>query len=113
MKKIYLILKLVFFFIVSLCLFYLFEYGFIFDAASKLIGPVLLSGLTAVMLFKPNLKRQMLFLSSICLVVMVLLYIFNFSDWSKKIGDFGFSLLMITIFLYLPQIIKNGHIEKF
>lgn len=111
MKIVFSILKLGFFFI-FLIVFYIFEHGFIFDSFDKFIGPVLLSGLTVMMLLKPNLKRRILLLSSILLILMILFYILNIPNWSKNTGDFGFSLLIVTIFLYLPQIIKKGYIER-
>lgn len=111
--RIYLLLKLIFFFTVFLGTFYILEYGFTFDSWNKLLGPFLLSGLMIIMLFKPSSKRYILFLTGICFVLMVLAYLFNLLNFSNMVGSFGFSLLIVTIFLYLPQIIKKGHIERF
>lgn len=100
---------------VSLGVFYILEYGFAFgfDLSSKLLKLGLLSGLTTVMFLKPDFKRYVLFLIGICLVLMILFNLLNFLSFSSIMGEFGFSLLIVTIFLYLPQIIKKGHIEKF
>lgn len=110
---IYLLLKLVFFFTVSIGTFYILEYGFIFNSWDKLLSPFLLSGFTSTMLFKPKLRRYILILSIICLVLMILAYLFNLLNFSNMVGSFGFSLLTVTIVLYLPQIIKKGYIERF
>lgn len=103
-------LKMVFFFIISFGGFYILEYGFTFDSTGKLLVPLLLSGFTTIMLFKPKFKRYILFLSGVCLALMIF---FNLLSLSKDVGNFGFSLLIVTIFLYLPQLIKKGRVEKF
>lgn len=111
--KIIPLFKPIFLSVISLGVFYILEYGFVFDSSSKLLKPVLLSGLTTIMFLKPDLKRYVLFLIGICLALMILFNFLNFLSFSSIIGEFGFSLLIVTIFLYLPQIIKKGHIEKF
>lgn len=111
--NIYLVLKLIFIYIPLSGLFYILEYGFIFDSSDKLLRPFLLSGFAAVMFFKPNVKRYSLFLIGCCLILIILTNIFSLENFSKNISDFGFSLLLVTIVLYLPQIIKKGYIERF
>lgn len=109
---IYLLLKLIFLTTLFLGVFYILEYGFTF-IPNKLLTPFLLSGLTAIMILKANLKRYILIFSVACLVLMVLAYIFNWLDLSVVLGSFGFSLLVAVIVLYCPQIIKKGYVEKF
>lgn len=109
----YLFMKAIFYSLISLSLFYVLEYGFVFDTSEKLIIPFLLSVLTTIVIIIPKLKRFILFFSMICLIFMLLTSLFNLLDISKIIGNFGFSLLTVTVVLYLPQIIKNGYIEKF
>jgi len=112
-SNIYLLFKLILFFIISFVLFYILEYGFAFGTSDKLLLPFLLSTITTIIFFKPPLKRYVLFLVSICLSLMVLTYFFNLLNFSNMVGSFGFSLLLVTISLYFPQIIKQGHIERF
>lgn len=111
--RFYLLLKLAFILAISLGIFYLLEYGFELNSWDKLLIPFLLSTVVVIMLFKPNSKRYILFLTGISFVLMILAYFFNLVNFSSLIGNFGFSLLIVTIFLYLPQIIKKGHVEKF
>lgn len=99
--------------ILSFGVFYILEYGFTFDNPNKFLIPLLLSVLTMIMLFRPDLKHYSLILVGICLVLMILASIFNLLNFANILGSFGFSLLIVTIFLYLPQIIKKGHVEKF
>ncbi len=105
-----LILKMVLFSVVFLVGFYILEYGFTFDSTGKLLVPLLLSAFTTIMLFKPKFKRHILFFSGVCLALMIF---FNLLSFSKDVGNFGFSLLIVTIFLYLPELIKKGRVEKF
>jgi len=112
-KQFFVFFKLFFFFTIFIVLFYVLEYGFAFDSWYKLITPFLLSGMTVVMLVKKSLRYYIFSLSIICLTVMILVYLFNMLDFSKIVGNFGFSLLIITIILYIPQIIKDGYIERF
>ncbi|MDP2684902.1 MAG: hypothetical protein Q8P20_07765 [bacterium] len=112
-SNIYLLFKLILFFTISFVVFYILEYGFAFGSWNKFLGPFLLSGFAAIMFFKPNAKRYILFLIGTCFILMILAYLFNLLDFSNMVGSFGFSLLLVTIVLYLPQIIKKGHVEKF
>lgn len=111
--KIIPLFRLIFFSITSLVIFYILEYGFVFDSSEKLIKPFSLALLATIMFFKPNSKRYVLFLIWVCLALMFLMYLLNLIKLSNQIGDFGFSLLVVTIVLYLPQMIKKGHVEKF
>jgi len=107
------ILKLVVFPLVLLAVLYILEYGFVFASWDKLLYPFLLSGFSAIILFKATFKRYLLFLSLVCLALMVFGNIFNLSNIFNNFGNFGFSLLLVTIALYIPQLIKKGHIERF
>lgn len=109
----YLLLKMIFIFIAIFGILYILEYGFTLDSPYKLLNSLLLSILATVIFFNAGLKRYALIFSFACLMVMVLTYIINWPDLFIPVGNFGFSLLVITVFLYLPQIIKNGHVEKF
>ena len=106
-------LKFAVLFILFLIIFYLFEYGFNFDAWDKLIRPFLLSVLTVLIFLKPALKVKMLFLVGFCFALMILADLVYQPIFAQTLGGFGFSLLVVTIFFYLPQIIKKGHVEKF
>lgn len=111
--QIYLLLKLTLLPVVLLGAFYILEYGFKFDSTDKFIRPLLLSGFTTGMVLNLKLRRFVLIASSILLVIMAFAYIFQWQDLSNAAGNFGFSLLIITVFLYFPQIIKKGCVEKF
>lgn len=88
------------------------EYGFTVNSLDKLIIPSLLSVLTTIIFFKPKLRRYAIFIIGACLVLMIIFNIFNLASFANILGEFGFSLLLVSIFLYLPQIIKKGYIEK-
>lgn len=108
-----LIFKMIIFFILFLGAFYILEYGTVWDSINKFPRPIFLSGFTVFMLFHPKFKRQVFIFSIICLILMILTSIFGWLDLSSTIGSFGFSLLIVTLCLYIPQIIKKGQIDKF
>lgn len=106
--------KLIFLTVLFFTIFYILENGFNFDSLQELLPvPFLLSFFTMLMIFKPSFKRYVLFLLGIFLVLMILADLFNLTSFSKGIGEFGLSLLLVIVFLYFPQIIKKGYIEKF
>lgn len=107
------ILKIFSLFAVALGIFYILEYGPTWNNPDKFLKPLLLSGFTIAMLFQQNLRRHIFILSVVCLLLMILTSIFNWSDLANSLGSFGFSLLIVTVFLYLPQIIKKGYVEGF
>lgn len=111
--KILRLVKLISLTVIFFTIFYVLENGFNFDSLRKIPVPFLLSFFTMLMIFKPSFKRYVLFLLGIFLVLMILADLFNLTSFSKGIGEFGLSLLLVIVFLYLPQIIKKGYIEKF
>lgn len=111
--KILRLVKLFFLTVSFFSIIYILEYGFNFDSLQRLIVPFLLSLLAVLMIFKPNLKRYILVLLGLFLILMILADLFNLIIFSKRTGEFGLSLLVITVLLYLPQITKKGCIEKF
>jgi len=113
MKFLSIPLKIFFLFALSLGIFYILEYGPIWDNPGKFLKPILLSGFTVAMLFQQNLRRYIFIFSIICLILMILMSVFSLPDLSNSLGSFGFSLLVVTVFLYLPQIIKKGYVERF
>ncbi len=112
-NNIYLLSRITIFFIVLLGVLYILEYGFVFDSPHKLLNVFLLAGLTTIIFFNLRLRRYALILAIVCLAIMVLTYILYMPYMFLPTGDFGFSLLIITIVSYLPKIIKKGYIERF
>lgn len=107
------LLKAPVFFTIFAGIFYILEYGFIFDSKDKFISPVLLSIVTVLMIFKPGFKIQAVIWVVISLFITILADFFGIKSVSEIISEFSFSLLVVIIILYLPQIIRKGHIEKF
>lgn len=89
------------------------EYGLIWDRFIKFLYPMTLSGLFIINMYVPKLRRFSLALAYGLLILMILLYLVGQLNLSNLIGSFGFALLLIVIFCYMPQIIKKGFLEKF
>ena len=89
------------------------EFGLIWNRWDKVVYPILLTAITLTVLYISKLRKLSLIVSFILLFVMIFLYLMNELNLANAFGSFGFSLLLITLIIYLPQIIKEGFIEEF
>lgn len=89
------------------------EYGFAWNRIDHLIYPAVLMLITLIIFFISRLRKLFLISSSCILLVMILLYLLNELDLANIVGSFGFTLFLIVISAYLPQLIKKGFVEKF
>lgn len=89
------------------------EYGLVWNRLDQFIYPIILTVITYAILFIPKLRKLSLIVSFILFLSMILFYLINQLSLSDSFGSFGFSLLLITLTVYLPQMIKKGFIEKF
>lgn len=94
-------------------LFNFLEYGFKWDRAEQFIYPIILMTITLTVFYVSKLRRLFLIAAFCILLVMVLLYLTNKLDLANIVGSFGFTLLLIVISAYLPELMKNGFVEKF
>lgn len=108
MKKIFLLII----FPALVIIFNFLEYGLIWDSPKKFIYPTLLSVVTILNFYKPDLRRYSLIFSVALFILMVVFYLANQTAISSAIGSFGFALLITLIISYLPVIFKKGYIEK-
>lgn len=79
----------------------------------QLIQPVIfaLTGVIATFFLR---KRKLILIISLSLLsLMIFAYLLSLMDISNWLGSLGFGMLFITIFSYLPQVIKRGYVEKF
>lgn len=94
-------------------LFNFLEYGFKWDKTEQFIYPIILMIITLTVFYVSKLRRLFLIASVCILLVMVLLYLTNKLDLANIVGSFGFTLLLIVVSAYLPELTKKGFIEKF
>ena len=94
-------------------LFNFLEYGFVWNRIDQFVYPIILMIITLTVYYILSLRKIFFFFSFVLLLFMVLLYLLNELNLANIVGSFGFSLLLITLSTYLPQIIKRGFIEKF
>ena len=100
-------------FIVSIFIFSMLEFESSIDKIDTLIQPLIFALTLTIAIVLPRFRKNILLLSIVLLIVMVLTYLFNMISISNWIGGLGFGMLVVTLFSYLPQLIKKGHIEKY
>lgn len=103
------LLGIIFFVIFSL-VFIILEYGRFTLQKDELIQPVIFAAVAAAIFINCKCRRFVLSFSLILIIIMVVFYLFNNLSVSNWIGSLGVGILVILIFSYLPNLIKNGHI---
>lgn len=89
------------------------EFGFRWNRVEKFIFPLVLTMFTFAIVLRPELKKIFLSLSLAALLLMVFIYLIDEIIIANIIGSFGFALLIIVMSFYIPQIVKDGYLEKF
>ena len=92
-------------------LFNFLEYGLVWIRLDQFAYPVLLTIITLAIIYIPKLRKFSLIASFTAFFIMISLYLVNKLNLANVIGSFGFALLLITLSIYLPQIVKKGFIE--
>lgn len=97
--------------IISLPIFIWLENGFSVKSSLDLVKPVIFS-FSAVFCYM-NFYRKFLLISSLFLLtIMVFFYLIWKIDLSNWFGSLGFGLLVIFTLGYIPQLLKEGYVEK-
>lgn len=97
-------------FVVSLLIFVILEYGQIKISIKELLQPVVFASTVLAIFLNVKLRQSILWISIALISLMVILYFFNLLSSSNWVGSLGVGILVIVIFSYCPQLIKNGHI---
>lgn len=103
------LLGIIFFAVASL-LFMILEYGRFAFLMDELIQPVIFAFIATSVFINYKCRRFVLLFSLMMLIMMVVFYLFNLVSISNWIGSLGVGILVILVFSYLPNLIKNGHI---
>lgn len=94
-------------------MFMLVNTGVKIDQINQIIQPVLFAVCAILCIFFPKHKKNILKISLALLFFMIFSYLFKGLELSNWVGSLGFGLLLITVFSYIPELIKKGYIEKF
>ncbi|TSC87770.1 MAG: hypothetical protein G01um10147_456 [Microgenomates group bacterium Gr01-1014_7] len=113
MKVMRLLIKFLILPLILMSFFNFLEYGFEWNRPDQFIYPIVLTLVTLIIFFVSKLRKLFLSLSLSILFLMIFLYLLNELNLANIIGSFGFALLLIVISSYIPQIIKEGFVEKF
>ena len=97
--------------LLSIFVFWWLESGFLIKNDDEMIKSIIFGVVFSITLF--SRYRKYLFLVSLCLLgLMVLTYMFWQIAWSDTLASLGYGILVITVFSYTIQLIKNGFVEK-
>lgn len=94
-------------------IFIILNIGVKINQISQVIQPLIFAVSVVICIFSSKFRKYIIQLSLVLLLFMVLSYLFNFLEISNWVGSLGFGLLFITVFSYVPKLIKKGYIEKF
>lgn len=97
-------------FIISSILFIILEYGQMPNSFLEVSEPVIFAFITAVIFLNGNLRKFVMWLWPALLGLMVIFYLINNLQVANWLGSLGVGTLVILVFSYLPNLIKNGHI---
>lgn len=100
-------------FIFFLIIFTILDFGMEINKFIQLTQPIIFALTAVIAIFFLKLRKLILVISLSLLSLMIFTYLLSLLDISKWVGSLGFGMLFITIFSYLPQVIKKGYIEKF
>lgn len=112
MNKRILVLKIIAIFIFFTLFFILIDGEWPVENFYKIIQPLIFSLSVLIIILKPSLKKNLLFISGSMLLLMIIFYLFNQLMIANWIGSLGFGIVVITIAGYLPEIIQRGYIEN-
>lgn len=100
----------IFIFTLALIFFIILEYGRLPDSLNGIIQPIIFAIVVVLIFIKGQYRQAILWMSSMLFFLMVFFYFLNQIPVSNWVGSLGIGILVILIFSYLPQLIKNGHI---
>lgn len=100
-------------FVIFTFIFLVLENGLADYQFNQVIQPIIFAAALVSNIFYPQIRKYTIQLSLFLLILMVITYMFNSISISNWFGSLGFGLLFITVFSYLPQLIKKGFVEKY
>lgn len=100
-------------FVISFFIFVVLDVGMTVEQISQIVQPLFFALTLVISVLFTQFRKHLLVFSIVCLIILVITYLFGMIEVSDWIGRLGFGMFFITIFSYLPQLIKKGYIEKF
>lgn len=100
-------------FVISFLIFIVLDVGMNVEQASQIIQPLFFALVFVVTTLFTGFRKYILIFSLALLFLLIIAYLFGRLSLSDWIGRLGFGILFLTIFSYIPELVKKGHIEKF
>lgn len=99
-------------FVVSLIFFTLIEYGRLTTLITEVAQPAIFALTLALSFLNYKFRRIVFWSSCLLLILMVVLYIFNFSKFANWIGSLAMGIIIVLVASYISNFIKDGYIEE-
>lgn len=97
--------------IMSVGFFWWLESGLTLRNGDELVKSSIFAGSLFIIL-TGNYKRFILWISLSLLLIMIIFYLFWQIPLSSFFGSIGFGMFLIFVLSYVPDLVKNGCIEK-
>ncbi len=91
--------------------FWYLESGFMIKNGDELIKSIIF-GITLFIAMNPVYRKYLFLVCFFLLTLMTFFYLFWQITWADRFGSIGFGILVITVFSYMWQLLKNGYVEK-
>lgn len=112
MKKNTKIISILIISVVSFLIFSGIEFEPLNQLGNKYLQSLIFSATLAVSLLKSSLKIKLFYLGFFFIFLTVCFYLFGRLALSNSFASIGIGILFIVSVTYLPEILKNGFVEK-
>lgn len=111
--KVKIFFKSLILFLIGIFIFTILDVGGEVEQIGQVVQPILYAVILVISTQFKKFRKNILFFSFILFGTMIIFYLLKRVEISDWIARLGFGMLFITIFSYLPQLIKKGYVEKF
>lgn len=112
MVKMKILVNYIFLPILLIVIFNFLEYGLSWDRLDKFIYPIILTMISMIIFLNTKIRKLFMILSFTLLFLMAALYLLDELNLSNSVGSFGFTIFLIVVASYIPEMIRQGYVEK-
>ena len=107
--------KILFILILSIGSFFAFnimEFELLNQAINKNLQSLVFSAVIAISIIQPKLRIKLFYAAFLLLFLTAGFYLTNQTALSNSVAGIGIGIFLIVMLSYLPQLFKNGYVEK-
>lgn len=119
-------------FIVLFAFYFFINSNLLFKINSLFLESLIFAIVTEILIFRPSLRLIFILISFLLFIVMIVIFVFSSVEalmegtlasssitanhilviQANFFGSLSFGIFIISLVFYLPQIVKNGYIDK-